>query len=253
MIIGLSGYMQSGKDTAAQMILETDGYWGARDDMGAGNKWYWNDDAKGWKIKKFAEKLKEVASLMTGIPREKFEDQDFKMTKMPKEWCQWIVKWERGDDGPGSHCFKTREEAEKFIDELFEEPDEVKENKDMFYYDEPTVRQFLQRLGTDAVRNCVHKDAWIIAAMTGYGEGTNWIFTDVRFPNEAQAIKDKGGVIIRLNRYPPGVSPKLMNLHESEISLDDWEFDYIIWNNGTLEDLKNQIREILKQINQKKI
>lgn len=196
MIIGLSGYMGSGKDTAGQIIQKFTQSVEARDDMGAGYI-----VRQFFHIKKFSAKLKELASLMLGIPVEKFEDQDFKKSKLGPEWSNM------------------------------------------------TVREFLQKLGTDAIRDKLHKDAWVNAAMAEYKESSNWIFTDVRFPNEAQAIKDRGGIIIRLNRYPPGCSPKLMDLHESEIGLDDWDFDYVIYNLGTLEDLENQIKEILTKIN----
>lgn len=190
MIIGLSGYLKSGKDTAGRMI--TDMY-------------------SSFKVKKFADKLKEMAALMLGVPREMFEDQEYKDSYLPKEWDYY--DWDN--------------------------------NK----MTQMTVREFLQRFGTDAIRNMVHMDAWVNAAMSGYKEGDNWLFTDVRFPNEAQAIKNKGGVVIRLNRYPPGVSPVFMDMHESEKSLDDWKFDYTIYNLGTLEDLRNQLEEIMDRIN----
>ena len=212
MIIGLSGYMQSGKDTAGEIIkiLSTvrnhkvmeDEFGNPLTDTKGNYVTY--PDTYLFQIKKFAEKLKEVASVMTGIPREKFEDQDFKAGNMPEEW------WEDG--------------------------------KPM------TVRQFLQRLGTDAVRHKVHVNAWVNSAMSGYDNSKHWVFTDCRFPNEAQAIKDRGGIIIRINRYPPGCSPKFMDRTESEVSLDDWDFDHVIHNLGTIEDLKAQIKEILIKI-----
>lgn len=206
MIIGLSGYAKSGKDTAGQMIVElTMGKKANHYTDDHGNNSYTEYEPKPlFDIRKFAGTLKQVASLMTGIPKEKFEDQDFKDGMMPPEWGVM------------------------------------------------TVREFLQKLGTEGVRNCVHKDAWVIAAMAGYNVDKHWLFTDVRFPNEANAIKSKGGIIIRLNRYPPGCSPVFMDMHESEKSLDNWKFDHVIYNVGTLEDLKNQIKEILNQINQKK-
>jgi hypothetical protein len=72
-----------------------------------------------------------------------------------------------------------------------------------------------------------------------------WIVTDVRFPNEATALQKVGGKIIRINR--PAVNP--INAHSSETSLDDWEFDYTIDNNGSILDLQESIKNIL--INEK--
>lgn len=210
MIIGISGYMLSGKDTVGQMIVDltmqkstnvVSNEFGDPMTDTKGN-YVTLPDYPRFTIKKFAGKLKQVASLMTGVPVEKFEDQDFKASKMGEEWGGM------------------------------------------------TYREFLQKLGTDAIRHHVHENSWVNSAMAGYTEDKNWIFTDCRFPNEAQVIKDKGGVIIRVNRYPPGCSPAFMNRGETEVSLDDWKFDHVIYNLGTLDDLKNQIKEILRKINQ---
>ena len=43
-----------------------------------------------WKIKKFAGKLKQIASILTGISIEKFEDQEFKKTFLCEEWDKII-------------------------------------------------------------------------------------------------------------------------------------------------------------------
>lgn len=211
MIIGLSGYLKSGKDTVGEMIIKLTtpkNHKMMEDEFGRpipklDGSGYWTEaDIPVFSVRKFADKLKEVAGLMLGVPRSKFEDQDFKDSRLGPEW------------------------------------------------DNMTVREFLQKLGTDGVRNNVHKNAWVNSAMAGYKDSDHWLFTDVRFPNEAQAIKDRGGVIIRLNRYPPGCSPVFMDMHESEKSLDDWDFDYVIYNVGTLQDLENQVKEILRNINQ---
>ena len=61
--------------------------------------------------------------------------------------------------------------------------------------------------------------------------------TDVRFPNEAQRIKDLGGVVWRVKR--PGVGPA--NYHESETALDDWPFDAVLENDGNLVDLSLKV------------
>jgi hypothetical protein len=69
----------------------------------------------------------------------------------------------------------------------------------------------------------------------------NWIITDTRFPNEADAIKNAGGILIRVER--PGVKP--INDHPSEVGLDHWTFDYVINNDGDLESLSNKVKDIL--------
>lgn len=102
-----------------------------------------------------------------------------------------------------------------------------------------TVREFLQRLGTDAVRDTLHPDAWVVALFADFDPSDRWVVTDVRFPNEAQAIKDRGGVVVRIKRGSP------VNAHPSETALDDWPFDHVIDNTGTLDDLKNKLTEWL--------
>lgn len=88
----------------------------------------------------------------------------------------------------------------------------------------------------------------------------SWIITDVRFPNEAQVIKERNGIIIRVTRgqYDPKCTCGLKASehhanhgfikapeHESETALDDYDFDYIIDNNGTIEELIEKVRQIL--------
>lgn len=110
-----------------------------------------------------------------------------------------------------------------------------------------TVRDILQKIGTDAIRNNVHENAWVNALMSQYHEGDNWIITDVRFPNEANAIKERGGVLIRLNRQ----SNVLINAnHSSETALDDYEgFDFCLDNTGTIDDLIESVKDVMKIIN----
>lgn len=73
-----------------------------------------------------------------------------------------------------------------------------------------TVREFLQKLGTDAVRHNLHEDVWINTVMSRYEkhkklhqgyELTPMIISDVRFPNEANAVRSRNGVLIRVCRY----------------------------------------------------
>jgi hypothetical protein len=123
-----------------------------------------------------------------------------------------------------------------------------------------SVREFLQRLGTDAIRDGLHPNAWVNALMADYRSEevveklsdfiskvtppSNWIVTDCRFPNEAQAIKDKGGIIVRIDRT--GVSP--VNAHPSETSLDNWDFDYKIANVSDLVSLRQTVEVLLNKI-----
>jgi len=99
------------------------------------------------------------------------------------------------------------------------------------------IRGLLQRLGTEAGRQTLWDSIWIDAAFADTSEDNNYVITDVRFPNEADAVKERGGVLWRIERA--GVGPA--NSHASETSLDNYEFDRRLANNGTLDDY---IREV---------
>lgn len=101
------------------------------------------------------------------------------------------------------------------------------------------IRRLLQRLGTEAGRNLLGENIWVDAALTGHHEDDRIVVTDVRFPNEAQAIKAAGGIIVRVER--PGVAAA--NAHVSERALDDWKFDYTLENN--IDGLENW-REVVR-------
>lgn len=101
-----------------------------------------------------------------------------------------------------------------------------------------SVRKVLQRLGTEAGRKILGENVWVDAVMSTLEVGGRYIFTDVRFENEAQAIKDRGGSIWRITR--PGFEP--VNAHPSETALDSWEFDRFITNYGDLDTLREITR-----------
>lgn len=191
MIIGINSYATGGKDTVAKIIQEL-------------------QPEKSWEVKKFAGKLKLIASLLTGIDVSLFEDQEFKEKLMPLEW---VEQWMEGT---------TK------------------------YYKLMKVRDFLQRLGTESVRDILHNDAWVNALMVDYNLDYNWIVTDTRFHNEAQAIRKSGGIVVRINR--DGVKP--INNHPSEVALDDFDFDFVIENNGSLEDLKRSVTFMLNKFDE---
>lgn len=212
-IIGVSGYAGSGKDTVGKLIQIA-----SCKDIPEGvdledlisqyhilHEW-WIEEQSGWEIKKWAGKLKTIASLLTGIPVEKFEDQEFKKTQLGPQWGM-------------------------------------------------TVRDFLQKLGTDGLRTGLHENTWVNALMADY-EGLydidtdrttwpKWVITDTRFPNEAQAIKDAGGIVIRVDR--PGYKP--INDHPSETGLDDWNFDHRIMNGSDLVALLFTVGSVLRKEN----
>ena len=94
-----------------------------------------------------------------------------------------------------------------------------------------TVRQLLQFIGTDLIRK--YNPNWHVNKIkTMIDKNKNYVFDDVRFPNELKLIKELGGdcwFIIR---------PIINNVsnHISEISLTWKDFDdKVIINDGNLE------------------
>jgi len=114
--------------------------------------------------------------------------------------------------------------------------DWAKENTD--------ARRLLQIYGTEIGREMFGENFWVDQAFKGLEELRQIVFTDTRFPNEAQRVKDSGGTVWRITR--PGV--EAANDHASEHALDDWNFDYHINNNGTLEDLAVQVGTAVARI-----
>jgi hypothetical protein len=102
------------------------------------------------------------------------------------------------------------------------------------------VRPFLQRLGT-GVRDLIGADVWVDLAFKAIPDGARVVFTDVRFPNEAEAIRNLGGQVWRVTR--PNVGPA--NGHASETALDDYEFDVTIRNDGDLSQLSGDVLDAL--------
>lgn len=100
-----------------------------------------------------------------------------------------------------------------------------------------SVRELLQKFGT-AIRNEVCDDFWVKACLKDFEDYNNYLITDVRFKSEAKGIKDLEGIIVRVNREGAGAGN-----HISEIDLDNYPFDYIINNDGSMEDLLFKVKE----------
>ena len=99
----------------------------------------------------------------------------------------------------------------------------------------PEVRRTLQRLGTEAGRGVLGDGIWVDTAMRHARRlGGRVVFTDCRFPNEADAIRDAGGQVVRVMRpgFPDDGDP-----HPSETALDRYPFDDLVLNDGTVDAL----------------
>lgn len=104
-----------------------------------------------------------------------------------------------------------------------------------------TIREALQRIGAEYFRNS-DPDHWIKRV----GWHRNMIIDDVRFWNEANTIKSHGGIVIRIesDRRIEGVDYR----HSSETAMDNYDrFDSIIINNGTLNELEQNVIRVVDQ------
>jgi len=202
--------MGVGKDVVGQMIqAEARGY---------------------WEIKKYAKKLKQITCILTGCSMQDLESEDFKNSHLSPEW-------------KGGHCT----------------------------FSHSTYRDILQKLGTEVMRDSLHKNVWVNAMYADYTPiglhnkdyvgpmsiretksdsiYPNWVITDMRFPNELEAVKQRGGITIRVNRDNGTRAISMINSHASETALDDADFDYVIENDGDLSELKASVVEFLRKTN----
>lgn len=205
MLIGLVGFIGSGKGTVGDILVE---------------KGYYRDS--------FAKPLKDACSNIFGWDRKLLEGD----TKESREWREQPDK------------FWTKEFGRNF-----------------------TPREALQRLGTEAGREVFHKDIWVISLLKRVN-GDDAVITDVRFKNEIEMVHNHGGKIVRVKRGPEpewfedairynrGIRKNFgwanakyrlqdLGIHSSEIDWVGCHVDYTLENNGTLEDLGNEVERML--------
>lgn len=105
-----------------------------------------------------------------------------------------------------------------------------------------SVRYILQTIGTEWGRNCIGTNTWVDILLQKAVFKNKTVVDDVRFLNEAKAIKDAGGLMWKLVR--PEVN--LVTGHASEGSLDNYNgFDFIVINDESLDKLYRQIDGIV--------
>jgi hypothetical protein len=276
-LISISGKINSGKDTVGKIIqfLLSDDIelkkWFLGNPVKALNEWNGNFDNLGsFHIHKWADSLKDIVCILIGCTREQLEDREFKEKPLGEEWLfHWYI-----DNFGVKHLVSTAQDA-------------IMAGGRDSGQDIMTPRLLLQLLGTECGRNIIHPNIWVNALMGEYkplvtyqmemldlgasdlqrekigkpvhDEYPNWIITDTRFPNELQAVKDRGGITIRVNsnfkhggngasvyKGPSEGNRKVEPVeHESETALDNTEFDEVINNNEGIPELIEKVKEIL--------
>lgn len=115
-----------------------------------------------------------------------------------------------------------------------------------------SAREFLQVFGTDICRDELPRripemsGVWIrmMQEHCRVHHSQKIVISDVRFKDEAKAIKAMGGTIVQITR--PGLhTDGVVHEHASETELDDIVPDIVIVNDGTLVDLENDVQNVI--------
>lgn len=249
MIISFTGKKNSGKNTAATMLryialgFDYQHYLEYKDKYEECWEYYTEastfEDLPKFVYKSFASKVKNVCSIITGLPRENFDNRELR------------------DQELGIEGLKN-----PILLGLY--PDRI--NKEMQVFEKQivsnyTYETFMQRVA-EAMRDMIHQDIWVNALMQDYepinkenrqSMGNvldysnctfpNWLITDLRFNNEAQAVIDRSGYVLQIARVSSD-----NDVHASEQSIHpEFVFMYIK-NDGTLEELYNKLSQAYKNI-----
>lgn len=108
-----------------------------------------------------------------------------------------------------------------------------------------TIGKFLQLFGVEIVKNNTYDNIWIDALFRRFKEDEIIVISDVRFPNEQEAIKKRNGIVIYVHNEIHIDEKALAGRdihHSSERALDGVESDFVVKNSELLqfkEDIEN--------------
>jgi rhodanese-related sulfurtransferase len=201
MIIGVVGFIGSGKGTAADVLVEKHGF-----------------------VKlSFADAVKDATAAIFGWQRSLLEGDTEESREFREKSDDW---W-----------------ATKFGFQHF------------------SPRLALQLMGTEAGRDVFHKDVWVYALERKMEMYQNVVIADVRFPNEIEWMRSKGGFAVRVTRGPDPEwyedavrANKEKNtdyMSDHMIHYSEWAWageimDYQLDNNGSISMLEADIGHMLK-------
>ena len=208
MIIGVCGFIGSGKDTIADYLTNFHGF----------------------RRESFANTLKDAVSVVFGWDRSLLEGR----TKAAREWREVPDEWWSKRLGMTI-----------------------------------TPRFILQNWGTEVCRKGFHDDIWIASLENKLRNmKDDIVISDCRFPNEIKSIREAGGIVIRVKRGPEPEwyeaaesvnkgewgnmtwatsKHKIaqLGIHASETAWVGTDFDAVLYNNASIDDLYEQIREVI--------
>lgn len=103
-------------------------------------------------------------------------------------------------------------------------------------------RRLLQTIGTEWGRETIHPEIWVMATLRRIdaSEAGVAVITDVRFDNEAEAIRRRGGYVWRIVRPGAGLAGEAA-AHSSEQGIPDHLVDDEVLNDGDLTRLDQRL------------
>lgn len=110
-----------------------------------------------------------------------------------------------------------------------------------------SYRQLAQTLGTEWGR-ALRPDLWVMCAAHTlqqlHMQGDGAVLTDVRFAEEAQLVRDRGGVLVRIDR----LSAAPVRAHVSEQGIDAIRVDHVVTNDGSKVALYDQLDIVMSGV-----
>jgi len=203
MIIGICGFIGSGKDTVADYLTNFHEF----------------------RRESFASTLKDAVAHVFGWDRTMLEGR----TKEAREWREQVDPW-----------WANRLDMPSL-----------------------TPRWVLQYWGTEVCRKEFNFDIWFASLDNKLITSRDHVvISDCRFPNEIKSIKDAGGIIAWVQRgelpdwYQTALDAnagsnvamndlKMKKIHASETAWIGTDFDIILDNNGTIDSLYQQVKQVI--------
>lgn len=211
MIIGVCGFIGSGKDTIADYLTNVHGF----------------------RRESFAHGIKDAIAHVFGWDRTMLEGR----TTQAREWREQVDPW-------------------------------WAKRLDMPHL---TPRWILQYWGTEVCRKAFHDDIWIASLENKLQNSKeDIVISDCRFPSEIKSIKNSGGVVIHVKRGPDpewyqdaaGMNAgdrcvnsaiakeriQRLGIHASETAWVGTEFDHVVTNDTTVDDLYVQVNTLMNTL-----
>lgn len=105
-------------------------------------------------------------------------------------------------------------------------------------------RYLMETLGTEWGRNLVRDDVWVTISVERAKRAGKAVFTDCRFPNEVDAVRQLGGQIVRIKR--PSMTTEVA--HASTQHIDQMPVDAEVFNIAPSEEDFEKVAGLVFQV-----